>query len=50
MKLTSVTGKNWILRKFDNNDVKKFSEKYSLKEIKICKFLNGLKPIFFWKI
>ncbi len=33
MKLTSVTGKNWILRKFDNNDVKKFSEEYSLKEI-----------------
>ena len=33
MKLTSVTGKNWILKKFDYNDVKKYSEEYSLSEI-----------------
>ena len=33
MKLTSVTGKNWILKKYDNNEVKRISEKYSLNEI-----------------
>jgi hypothetical protein len=33
MNLTSVTGKNWIFRKFNDNDVKKYSEDYSLEEI-----------------
>jgi single-stranded-DNA-specific exonuclease len=33
MNLTSVTGKNWIFKKFDNADVKKYSENYSLDEI-----------------
>ena len=33
MKSTSVTGKNWILKKFDYNDVKKYTEEYSLNEI-----------------
>jgi single-stranded-DNA-specific exonuclease len=33
MNLTSVTGKNWIFKKFNNADVKKYSENYSLDEI-----------------
>ena len=33
MKSTSVTGKNWILKKFDYNDVKKYTEEYSFNEI-----------------
>ena len=33
MNLTSVTGKNWIFKKFNNDDVKKYSEDYSLDEI-----------------
>ena len=33
MSLISVTGKNWIFRKFDNNSVKKYSEDYGLDEI-----------------
>ena len=33
MIISSVTGKNWIYKKFDSNDVKNISEKYSLSEI-----------------
>jgi len=33
MNLTSVTGKNWILKKYDHNDAKKYSEDYFLDEI-----------------
>ena len=33
MIIPSVTGKNWIYKKFDSNDVKNISEKYSLSEI-----------------
>jgi len=33
MIISSVTGKSWIYKKFDSNDVKNISEKYSLSEI-----------------
>ena len=33
MKITSVSGKNWKFKKFDNNDIVKYSEKYSLNDI-----------------
>ena len=33
MIISSVTGKNWIYKKFDSTDVKNISEKYSLSEI-----------------
>ena len=33
MNLVSVTGKNWILKKFNDNDVKKFTDEYALSEI-----------------
>ena len=33
MNFISVTGKNWILKRFDNNDAKKYSETYFLDEI-----------------
>ena len=33
MNTSSVTGKNWIYKKFDSTDVKNISEKYSLSEI-----------------
>ena len=33
MSLSSVNGKNWIFKKFDSSDIKKFSEEYSLSEI-----------------
>ncbi len=33
MIFSSVSGKNWIFKKFDNSDVKKFSENYSTSEI-----------------
>ena len=33
MNYDSVTGKNWILKKFNDNDVKKFTEEYALSEI-----------------
>jgi len=51
MKLTSVTGKSWILKKFDDNDVQKYSEKYSLNEI-VSRLLairkNNIKDINFY--
>ena len=33
MSLTSVTGKNWLFKKFDSSDIVKFTENYSLTEI-----------------
>tara|TARA_Y100000590_G_scaffold298018_1_gene335938 strand:+ start:695 stop:2446 length:1752 start_codon:yes stop_codon:yes gene_type:complete len=33
MNISSVTGKNWIYKKFSSSDVKHISEKYSLSEI-----------------
>ena len=33
MNFLSITGKNWIFKKFENSDVKKYSENYHLKEI-----------------
>ena len=33
MKFSSITGKKWIFKKFENSDVKKYSENYQLKEI-----------------
>ena len=33
MKISSVTGKNWIYKKFNSSDVSIFTEKYSLTEI-----------------
>ena len=33
MIISSVTGKSWIYKKFDSNDIKNISEKYSLSEI-----------------
>ena len=32
MNFTSVSGKNWIFKKFDSSDVKKYSENFSLSE------------------
>ena len=29
----SVTGKNWIYKKYDSNDVKNIAEKYSISQI-----------------
>ena len=33
MKYVSVSGKNWILKKFDSIDIKKYTENHSLSEI-----------------
>ena len=33
MNISSVSGKNWIYKKFDTSDIKRISEKYSLSEI-----------------
>jgi len=33
MKSSSITGKKWIFKKFENSDVKNYSENYHLKEI-----------------
>ena len=39
MKFTSVSGKNWIFKKFNSSDVIKYSEDYSLSEI-VAKLLS----------
>ena len=39
MKFSSVSGKNWIFKKFDSSDIIKFSENYSLSEI-VAKLLS----------
>ena len=33
MNITSVSGKNWKFKKFNNEDIKKYSEIYSLEEV-----------------
>ena len=33
MSSSSVSGKNWIYKKFDSSDIRKFCEEYSLNEI-----------------
>ncbi len=39
MNIRSVTGKNWLLKKYDANYSKKIFEKYNFDEI-LCKFLS----------
>ena len=33
MSFSSVSGKNWLFRKFDSSDLIKFTENYSLSEM-----------------
>ena len=33
MNFSSVSGKNWLFKKFDSSEVNKFVENYSLSEI-----------------
>ena len=33
MSFSSVSGKNWLFKKFDSSDVIKFTENFSLTEI-----------------
>ena len=39
MNFTSVSGKNWVFKKFDSSDIKKYTENYSLSEI-VAKLLS----------
>ena len=39
MNFSSVSGKNWLFKKFDSSDITKFTEIYSLKEI-VAKLLS----------
>jgi single-stranded-DNA-specific exonuclease len=39
MNFTSVSGKNWIFKKFNSSDVKKYCEEYTLNEI-VAKLLS----------
>ena len=39
MNFTSVSGKNWVFKKFNSSDIKKYSEDYSLSEI-VAKLLS----------
>ena len=39
MNFTSVSGKNWVFKKFNSSDIKKYSEDYSLNEI-VAKLLS----------
>ena len=39
MNFTSVSGKNWIFKKFNSNDIKKYIEDYSISEI-VAKLLS----------
>ena len=39
MNFTSVSGKNWIFKKFNSSDIKKYAEDYSLNEI-VAKLLS----------
>tara|TARA_Y100000590_G_scaffold470160_1_gene662421 strand:- start:163 stop:1911 length:1749 start_codon:yes stop_codon:yes gene_type:complete len=51
MNFSSVTGKNWIFKKFKDDDIKKYSEEYSLKEV-VAKLLairkNNIQNIEFF--
>jgi hypothetical protein len=44
MNFTSVSGKNWIFKKFNSSDIKIYSEDYSLSEI-VAKLLSIRKKI-----
>ena len=33
MNFTSISGKNWLLKSFNNSEIKKFTEFYSITEI-----------------
>ncbi len=33
MNFTSISGKNWLLKSFNNSEIKKFTELYSISEI-----------------
>ena len=47
MNFPSVSGKNWLFRKFDSTDVIKFSENHSLTEIvaeTLCEFIPLVFP------
>ena len=39
MSFSSVSGKNWLFKKFDSSDVVKFSEHYSLSDT-VAKLLS----------
>ena len=39
MNFSSVSGKNWIFKKFNSSDIKKYSEDYSLDDI-VAKLLS----------
>ena len=39
MSISSVSGKNWVFKKFDTSDIIKFSEDYSVTEI-VAKLLS----------
>ena len=39
MNSISVSGKNWIFKKFNTSDIKKYSEVYSLNEM-VAKLLS----------
>ena len=51
MSITSVSGKNWLFRKFDSSNVNKYIENHSLTEI-VAKLLsirkNNIKNIDFF--
>ena len=42
MNFTSVSGKNWLFKKFNSSDVIKFTEDFSLTEI-VAKLLSITK-------
>ena len=44
MKISSVSGKNWLSRKFDESDIINFVENYSLSEIVAKSFEVDLLP------
>ena len=53
MNFSSVSGKNWLFKKFDSSDIIKYTENYSLTEI-VAKLLsirkNNINDInFFFK-
>ena len=44
MNFSSVSGKNWLFKKFNSSDVTKFTENFSLTEI-VAKLLSIRKKI-----
>ena len=39
MNFTSVSGKNWIFKKFNSSEISKFTENFSISEI-VAKLLS----------